>query len=167
VIVSATQSDPSPTAIPASAAPTGSVSLSSFVSGEIRLTVPSPALVTDTEPSPTAMPAGAVPTRIVSTTDPSSRSRRVTVPRSGCATHRLPNPVALAPGRSSSGVASCTAPSTALIRAIELAPTRSCPSSPDLSSGIEIASKSRTRAAAPTIAHRLDGVLGGPVGAGA
>jgi hypothetical protein len=97
VIVSATQSDPSPTAIPASATPTGSVSLSSFVSGEIRLTVPSPALVTDTEPSPTAMPAGAVPTRIVSTTDPSSRSRRVTVPRSGCATHRLPNPVALAP----------------------------------------------------------------------
>ena len=41
-------------------------SVSSLVSGSIRLTVPSPAFVTQTEPSPIAMPEGDGPTGIVS-----------------------------------------------------------------------------------------------------
>jgi hypothetical protein len=72
--LSATQSEPSPTAIPEGPEPTGSSCVTLFVSGLIRETVPSPAFVTHTEPSPTATPAGDSPTWIVSLTWPFVRS---------------------------------------------------------------------------------------------
>ena len=95
------QSVPSPNAIPDGAVPTASSSVTSPVPGSIRMTVPSPALVTHTEPSPIAMPAGDLPTSMFgSVTEPSSRSHRAPrTPGSGWATHRLPNPIAVAPGR--------------------------------------------------------------------
>ena len=154
-IVSAIQTAPSPTAIPVGPEPAGSVWVTSLVSPLIRLTVPSPVLVTHTESSSTATPDGAVPTRIVSATDPSSRFRRATTPRSGCATHRLPKPIALAPVRWPSSVASSRLPSSAFRRATEFDPSWLSRSS-EPSSGIEMATSASTSAIAPTNTQRLE-----------
>ena len=148
--------------------PTFSCWLSSFVSGSIRLTVPSPAFVTHTAPSATATPEGAFPTRIVSVTEPVSSARRDTTPRSGWATQRLPNPIALAPGRWPSSPVSWTLPSSALIRATEFVPISTSASPPDLSRGIEIATSAKMTTIAPisTRGRRVfvGGGAGGPNG---
>ena len=94
----ATQTAPSPIAIPLGARPTPIVALMERVAGSIRTTVSSIALATQTAPSPTATAVGRLPT--VSFCVAAVGSTRVTVLLTASVTQAASAPNATAVGSS-------------------------------------------------------------------
>src|SRR5689334_2800006 len=75
-----TQTAPNPVVISSGPRPTGTVAVTVFEAGSIRVTVPSVVLLTHTPPAPPAIPDGSRPTVILATTACEAGSTRRTVP---------------------------------------------------------------------------------------
>ena len=89
-MVFATQTAPSPNAIPDGPLPTLMVASVSRVAGLMRLTVPSPWLVTHSDPPPAATPVGPPPTGMTCRTSPVRRSSSVRLASRALVTQTAP-----------------------------------------------------------------------------